>query len=458
MLSRSELYAPPPEPVAVEPPRPRSTRVYFYGFLLLLPVASLVYSMGWRPPRPATPPPAESVGLPPKSAEAPALRLLSPPRHPAVLDTRSLEKATAESLLVKSLLAISENRMDEAVEQIDALLREHPNFRLAQLIKGDLLLARTRPIGTALGPIPATAEPLRGLRDEARMRLQRYLEAPLPGGRTPAYFMRLDASQKYLLLADVSKARLYLFKNDQGEARYVADYYISIGKAGALKNVRGDRKTPVGVYFVTHFLPGARLTDFYGFGAFPLNYPNELDSRLGRSGSGIWLHGTPSDTYSRAPRASDGCVVLSNPDLMEISQFLEASGTPVVLTNGIEWQSQETVKARADALGTAVEAWRRDWESLDTGRYLSHYSKQFQGDGLNLAGWSEKKRQVNAGKSWIKVRLDRLSMFAYPQQAGVVVVTYEQDYRSNNLNDRMRKRQYWKMENGQWKILYEGVA
>src|SRR3546814_8483534 len=49
-----------------------------------------------------------------------------------------------------------------------------------------------------------------------------------------------------------------------------------------------------------------KLPDFYGDGAYPLNYPNEWDKHEGRKGYGIWLHGTPSTTYSRPPRASDG--------------------------------------------------------------------------------------------------------------------------------------------------------
>jgi murein L,D-transpeptidase YafK len=62
-------------------------------------------------------------------------------------------------------------------------------------------------------------------------------------------------------------------------------------------------------------MPQDKLTDFYGSGAFPINYPNEWDRIRGRNGYGIWLHGTPRDTYSRPPRASDGCIVLSNEDL-----------------------------------------------------------------------------------------------------------------------------------------------
>src|SRR3989338_9263109 len=55
-----------------------------------------------------------------------------------------------------------------------------------------------------------------------------------------------------------------------------------------------------------------------GVGALPLNYPNEYDKRLGRTGSGIWLHGVPSDSYARSPNSTDGCVVLANPELQTI--------------------------------------------------------------------------------------------------------------------------------------------
>jgi hypothetical protein len=49
-------------------------------------------------------------------------------------------------------------------------------------------------------------------------------------------------------------------------------------------------------------------------------------------------------------------------------------------------------------------------------------------------------------------------MFGYPREREFVVVTFDQDYRSNNLANVMRKRQYWVKESGNWKILYEGAA
>lgn len=50
-------------------------------------------------------------------------------------------------------------------------------------------------------------------------------------------------------------------------------------------------------------------------------------------------------------------------------------------------------------------------------------------------------------------------MFAYPAtKQPVIVVNFEQNFKSSNLQNSMRKRQYWMFDNNQWKIIYEGVA
>ena len=65
---------------------------------------------------------------------------------------------------------------------------------------------------------------------------------------------------------------------------------------------------------------------------------------------------------------------------------------------------------------------------------------------------------MNAAKHYIKVRLNNLSFFKYPGEENLLVTSYEQDYRSSNFNNRIRKRQYWRLEaDGNWRIIYEGV-
>lgn len=360
------------------------------------------------------------------------------------------------AMLARTLLDVSENRLNAAMQDVDAMLRAYPNFRLAYLIRGDLLMAKAHPIsniGNATGAVQQTAD----LRDEIRIRLQQ-LKEKVPTDRVPKYLLQLQAEQRYAVVVDTSKARLYLFENNNGEPRFVADYYVSSGKAGAEKIKEGDQKTPLGVYFVTASLPRNQLTDFYGTGAFPISYPNEWDKKQGKNGHGIWLHGVPSDTYSRAPRASNGCVVLTNPDMDKLSKNLQIGLTPVIISEHAEWVDGKELTAQRAELNKRLEAWRHDWESLDTGKYLRHYAQSFSAQGQDYHSWVEQKRQVNAGKTWVKIKVTNVSLFSYPGNENLVVATFDQDYNSNNLKNQMRKRQYWKLEDGEWRIVYEGGA
>jgi len=365
--------------------------------------------------------------------------------------------AAPEAMLVRALIDIGESRFSSALDQIEKLLVSNPNFRLAQLVKGDLLLARSRPISSIGNASGAPTEQVDGLREEARARLARY-QISTPGNFAPRYLLQMPQKQKYALVLDSAKSTLYVFENSAGAARYVADYYVTIGKNGLEKRREGDKRTPIGVYHVVSQLPKEKLTDFYGNGAFPINYPNEWDRVRGREGFGIWLHGTPRDTYSRPPRASDGCIVLANADLDALARILQIGSTPVVIAASLHWVRPGEVEAMRSDLLDSIESWRRDWESRNTESYLRHYAGNFSSNGMTLAQWSTQKRQVNASKAWIKVQLSELSLFLYPGKEEIAVATFEQDYASSNLSNRMIKRQYWFKEAGRWRIVYEGAA
>ena len=49
-------------------------------------------------------------------------------------------------------------------------------------------------------------------------------------------------------------------------------------------------------------------------------------------------------------------------------------------------------------------------------------------------------------------------MFLYPGRNDLAVVTFDQDYSSSNLDNRMRKRLYWIKEGDAWRIIHEGAA
>lgn len=388
------------------------------------------------------------------------------PWNATAIDTSDLGKFAAygkfganytEGLLVKSLVSITQGHIQEALDTIDELLKTTPNFKLAHLVRGDLLMARSQELQSFGNVRARSPEAIEDLREEARKRIERYLSEKTASS-IPEPLWQMDASQKHAIVVDANESRLYVYRNENGKPEYVADYYVTVGKNGSEKHVEGDKRTPLGVY-----IAGTRLTrklpDFYGSAAYPLDYPNEWDRKQGKKGHGIWLHGTPSDTYSRPPRASDGCVVIANPDLKSLSSILQNGNTPVIITNGMQWLSTNESSADKLALSETLENWRKDWEAQNTDQYLAHYSSQFFTRSTDLSGWAKEKRRIQTTKMDVEIKLSNLSMFRYPANGtAMAVVTFDQDFKSNHLDSRMRKRQYWIQENNRWKILYEGAV
>lgn len=360
----------------------------------------------------------------------------------------------SEALVVQSLLSVRDQRPADAMRDIDALLAANPDFRLAQLIKGDLLLARARPIRT-LGEAPAApAERIDELRDEARARLARYRLQP-SANLVPKYLLQMSPRQEYAVVVDTAKSTLFVFRNDEAGPRYTGDYYISVGKNGIDKLREGDKKTPLGVYHVVSKLDPKRLTDFYGAGAWPIDYPNEWDRRDGRKGYGIWLHGTPRGTYSRPPRASDGCVVLANDDMQALGTKLQPGLTPVIIAESVEWIDGVQAQALREELGGSVDRWQRDRQRGDADAWLAHYARSFSAAGSTRARWAARERRAIERASG-GVDLTDLAMFLYPGRDDLAVVTFVQTFGAGGKT--IRTRQYWVREFGLWKIAYEGAS
>ncbi len=372
--------------------------------------------------------------------------------HQGLAPLRS--SSTLEERLVWALLDIREGRLEDALDHTGRILETAPDFELAHLVRGDLLTAMRAPLGE-FGALPTSPEQVDGLRHEARARLTRYLDAPSPR-LVPAELMRLPPGVEHAILVDTANYRLYLYRMVEQRAERVLDFYVSIGKGGTDKQFEGDEKTPTGLYRVASYLPGSTLPDLYGLGAFPIDYPNDWDALHGRTGSGIWIHGTESARYSRPPLSSRGCVTLSNDDFASLRALVDVGTTPVILARGVRWVPQQEVETTRANLLRALDAWREDWESRDAGRYLSHYSDDFRTEEMDRAAFAAHKRRVNPSKRYIRIGVDNVSMFGYPNDPSMVVVDFDQSYESDNFRAGKRKRQHWRLEEGRWKIVFEG--
>ena len=363
----------------------------------------------------------------------------------------------AEAQLRQVFDTLAQGRLSDALSEADRLVAAYPNFRLAHLLRGDLLLARAQPIAGLGEGAQGERDRLEELRAEAALRLRAVNELP-PANSVPRHLLELAPAQRHAIVVDASRSRVYVYENVDGVPRLVENYYSTLGKRGIEKVREGDQKTPIGVYHVTSSISGRKLPDLYGWGAFPLSYPNEWDRLQGRTGYGIWIHGVPSDTYARAPQASDGCVALANAEIEQLARLVQPGLTPVIIAKRADWVPLATWRTERDAFLRALHVWRADWESRDSERYLAHYATGFRSDGMNLERWRAYKRRVNAGKFWIKVSLSNVSAFLDPGAQPLMVVTFDQDYRSSNLAQKARKRQYWVQEGGRWKIAYEAAV
>ncbi len=380
----------------------------------------------------------------------------APPKQlaPVPAAAQAGRRPDPEVMLIDIYAELAQNHLREAQVKADALVEAYPNFRLGHLVRGDLLLMHTRPVGQ-LGEAATGADArLADLRKEAAMRLQSTPGRP-SGPMLPRALLQMRRDQRHALIVDAKRSRLYLYENRNDQIRLVADYYVSQGKLGINKSREGDMRTPVGVYYLVRRLAGSKLPDMYGKGALPTNYPNEWDKVNGRSGSGIWLHGTPPDTFSRAPLATDGCVVVSNDDLNKLSRSIEVGKTPILIGDHVEFVS-EAVRDSDRALAAGlVESWRRDIERKDDAAVRSHYSASFKsGSDEDALTWIAHQRLL-AGANNATIRLSEPSFFRQPSAEEVIVSSFRQETVVGRRHNSVRKRQYWAREGKEWKIFAE---
>lgn len=258
---------------------------------------------------------------------------------------------------------------------------------------------------------------------------------------------------------DASRSRLYWFANRTGsdgklKLELLRESYVSVGINGLGKVKEGDGKTPIGVYFIQKNLPGATLPDLFGVGALTLNYPNAVDAMRNKTGSGIWLHGTPSAQYSRAPEATDGCVVLSNPEMEHLLRLPGWRMTPVIIADKLDWVPAGQASLAYTEFKPRLDQWIADRQSTDIDQLKTHYSQRFERDALDLAHWWPKLVQAAATQRNAKP-LEVISVLNWNDGEDTMVVTMS-DPNTKDKRQPVFLRTYWQKEAGHWKLVFEG--
>ena len=220
------------------------------------------------------------------------------------------------------------------------------------------------------------------LREQLRLRWQHAKTLDAKKHFVPAKLLQISDTIPFVLYADLPSSRLHVFAQQNGGLVRLSDYYITIGRAGFGKEREGDLKNPWwGFTLSDGYIPGTQLHARYGAGALTTDYPNTLDRFLNRTGYGIWLHGTEPGWINRGPRASEGCITLSNPDFEElVTQLGSHRDIPIVIDDNPEWIEAEKIQqARNDILTSIIKSADRSMESLSG----DHHEAWTINDGVN---------------------------------------------------------------------------
>ncbi len=251
-----------------------------------------------------------------------------------------------------------------------------------------------------------------------------------------------------ILAIDKDDQTLFLLEH-KSPFRAVRELPCTTGQAEGDKKVRGDLRTPEGVYFL-----GAKIRrhlgwELYGNLAYSLNYPNPVDRIKGKTGSGIWLHGRGK---ALSPRDTRGCIALKVPDLRSLGDGL-AKGTPVMVAKDVSWKTEPGNDAEtAMLLVKKVRAWGAAWQARSESffNYFDPVSFSLSGSG-DFAHYKANKERIFRRTPWIRVMVDNIHVIQGPDYW---VTWFDQYYRSPSLSQTVGKRLYWQRDaENRWHVV-----
>ncbi|OGF97885.1 MAG: hypothetical protein A3F83_11335 [Candidatus Glassbacteria bacterium RIFCSPLOWO2_12_FULL_58_11] len=264
-----------------------------------------------------------------------------------------------------------------------------------------------------------------------------------------------DGASQYALLVDKQSQMLYLYSSTPDGPHLDKQFRCTTGKNNNGAKVReGDKKTPNGVYFFRSILEDGQLPSKYGVRAFPMDYPNDYDRLDRKTGYGIWLHAVDEDQRVSNSFDTEGCVVVTNKDIMEISSYIRLNSTPIIVDDSIIRAPAASLEEGKKEVLAFIDTWVKSWAGKDLDRYMDCYDERFYGYGRSKEEQRRYKENLNRAYKKIRIKLSDYQIFGYHDY---IVASFVQDYRSDRFHSTGRKKLYLtRTENGP-KILSERI-
>lgn len=280
--------------------------------------------------------------------------------------------------------------------------------------------------------------------------------------RLPEPLILLPESVRSVFVAETGASAFHRFENHDTGLEYRGSSYVSIGRDGVGKSRAGDRRTPLGVYFVTENLDTSRLHEKYGPLAFPLDYPNAWDRRHGRGGDGIWVHGVDPAGGERPARDTDGCLALPNEALAAVAPAFRPNETPVVIARAVEWVEPESLDRLRQELLSVVGRWAGTLEAGDMPAWLGLYDPGFVHWGMNRDEWAAFGLETFGRREIEAVAIDDLLLLGDPEEPGLYLSRFRLSVVEGGDDARTvvtTRRLYWRRSaSGTLKIIAEDAG
>jgi len=271
------------------------------------------------------------------------------------------------------------------------------------------------------------------------------------------YLQNVDTKFGYLesynniLACDKSKSTLSLYMKDKENSYTLTKNYSAFtGKIKGDKIKEGDLKTPVGVYTLTKKL--SKVDSFYGPMAFVTSYPNLYDRYRGKDGSGIWIHGLP--TNQERDSFTKGCIAIRNASIKCLDKNIDINETVLIIK-----EKSHTTSASKEKLANILSqlyAWRYAWLYNNTEDYLNFYDSSFKRyDGLNLNNFKRYKRRIFNKKESKTILFKDINVIPYPSKEKIYKITFNEVYKSNSFAFTGEKTLIVKLENSHLHIITE---
>tara|TARA_R110002072_G_scaffold64203_2_gene159390 strand:- start:235234 stop:236319 length:1086 start_codon:yes stop_codon:yes gene_type:complete len=266
----------------------------------------------------------------------------------------------------------------------------------------------------------------------------------------------------HVLIAEKSTHLLHLYEFKNDSPTLIKTYDMATGKKAGDKIFQGDHRTPEGIYHFVDFLThgdlikrhGQEKGKIYGVGAFVMNYPNIMDIREKKTGSGIWLHSTNDETRIEKGLDSRGCIVTANTHLIDIAKYIELYKTPIIVVHDLKFLKESSWQKKRDNISNTISTWLESWRNEDIETYSQQYHSEFNDPSRgNYSQFKQYKKAVFAQPGKPLIDLKNINVFQIDDYA---VATFQQSYESNTIQDLGKKTLYLKRDPFyNWKIVSE---